>query len=70
MDDAYGYEDQRDEERNAQIIANGDYLAVQQQGQPRYIYRRVNPNKPIHPLVSKRKHNGDLYGLAWIEEDE
>ncbi|PDW04883.1 hypothetical protein [Candidatus Viridilinea mediisalina] len=70
MDDAYGYEDLLDEERNAQIITNGDYLAVQQQGQPRYIYRRVPPDTALHPFVSKREHNGDLYGLAWIEDDE
>ncbi|RRR70718.1 MAG: hypothetical protein EI684_12830 [Candidatus Viridilinea halotolerans] len=70
MDDAYGHEEPQDESHNAHIVANGDYLAVQQHGQPRYVYRRVPPDKSLHPFVSKREHNGDLYGLAWIEDDE
>jgi hypothetical protein len=70
MDDAHGYEERLDAGEGVQITANGDYLCVQHEGQPRHIYRRVPVGSSIHPLVSRKIHDGELYSLAWIEEDD
>lgn len=70
MDDAHGYEERVDGSDSAQITANGDYLCVQHEGQPRHIYRRVPEGAEPHPLVSRKLHDGTLYSLAWIEDDE
>jgi hypothetical protein len=70
MDDAHGYEERGDVSDGTQITANGDFLCVQHNGEPRHIYRRVPTGAQPHPLVSRTVHDGELYSLAWIEEDE
>ncbi len=69
MDDAHGYEERRDGSDGPQITANGDFLCVQHEGQPRHIYKRVPTGSEPHPLVSRKLHAGELYSLAWIEDD-
>ena len=70
MDDAHGYEERNDLSDGTQITANGDFLGVQHDGHPRHIYRRVPTGAQPHPLVSRKEHDGALYSLAWIEDDE
>jgi hypothetical protein len=70
MDDAHGYEEQLHTADAARITVNGDYLCVEGSGQPRHIYRRVPPGSPLHPMVSRTVHDGELYGLVWVEDDE
>lgn len=70
MDDAHGYEERVDGSDGVQITANGDYLCVQHEGHPRHIYRRVPYGVALHPLVSRKMHDGALYSLAWIEDEE
>ena len=70
MDDAHGYEERNDLSDGTQITANGDFLCVQHDGHPRHIDRRVPTGAQPHPLVSRKEHDGALYSLAWIEDDE
>lgn len=70
MDDAFGYEERDARSDETQLSTSGDYLCIQHEDQPRYIYRRVPAGMEPHPLVSSKIHNGELYSLAWIEDDK
>jgi hypothetical protein len=70
MDDAFGYEERGDESGEVEISVNGDYLCVQHEGQLRYIYRRVPAGVAPQSLISHKLHAGQLYNLAWIEDDD
>ncbi|WP_129630010.1 hypothetical protein [Candidatus Oscillochloris fontis] len=69
MDDAYGYEERIDGSDGPQIVTSGDYLCVQHEGRLRYVYRRVVPGGAL-PQGSHTSYGGEIYSLAWIEDDD
>lgn len=67
MDDAFGYEEPVG--GTERLSGNGEYLCVEQCDEPRQVYRRLAPGAFAHPLVGYRRHGGQLYSLAWIEDE-
>lgn len=52
------------------ITANGEYLCVQNIHSSRYVYKVVNQTEEVHPAVEKIEHEGRLYRLEWIEDEQ
>jgi hypothetical protein len=67
MDDAFGHEDPV--AAPERLSDNGEYLCVEGHGEPRQIYRRLAAGARPHPLVGYRRHGGQLYSLAWVEDE-
>lgn len=67
MDDAFGHEEHVGAAER--LSGNGEYLCVELGDEPRQIYRRLAAGTRPHPLVGYRHHDGQLYSLAWVEDE-
>jgi hypothetical protein len=65
-----GYDEFTDPTEGKQVLANGDYLCVKYWEHPIHVYKRVQSGQQLHPFTDRMEHNGQLYGLAWIEDDK
>ncbi len=52
------------------LTEHGNYLCIQTEQHPLYVYQRIGSDEALHPSVACLEHNGQCYKLAWIEDDQ
>lgn len=70
-----GYQYESDDHYNeclnerCHISVHGDYLRVQYDEHPAYIYHLMQPGAALHPFTDTIGYEGKQYSLAWIEDE-
>lgn len=64
------FDESDDVDDGKKVVLNGDYLCIQYDEHPLHVYKRVAPGEEPHPFIARAEHDGQVYRLAWIEEDK